>query len=270
MFDAHTHLQDSRLAPCRAVVLEAARRAGVSGLCCCATAPADWDAVAMLAGDPGPFALIRVVPAFGVHPWYAGMLPADWADGLDARLQAHPMAVVGECGLDGVRTEVPPEAQRAVLTRQLEIAAVRFRPVMLHGPRAWGALLAAFRPFVDRLPAAVAHSFGGSSDILRDWIAYGGYVSFSGILCNPAATRVRAAAAAAPADRLLVETDSPDLFPRGGMPCPGLPAPETPADPGPNHPANLAAVVAALAVIRRIPVDELAALTEANARRAIG
>jgi len=152
----------------------------------------------------------------------------------------------------------------------LEIAAARGRPVVLHGACAWGALLAAFRPFADRLPAPVAHSFGGSRDILRDWIARGGYVSFSGILCNPTATRVRAAAAAAPADRLLVETDSPDLFPRGGMPCPGLPAPATPADPGPNHPANLVAVIAALAAIRNIPVDELAALTEANARRSLG
>jgi TatD DNase family protein len=265
MFDAHTHIQDPRLAPCRAAALAAACRAGVSGLCCCATAPHDWDAVAALAHDH-PF----IIPAWGVHPWQASSLPEGWEDRLDALLHAHPAAAVGECGLDGIRAEPSPDIQREVLRRQLDRAASRSRPVVLHGACVWGALLAAVKPFAGRIPALVAHSFGGSRDILRDWLALGGFVSFSGTLCNPAATRVRAAAAATPVDRLLIETDSPDLFPLGGVPSPGLADPAAAADPGPNHPANLAVVLDALAAIRGVATDELAILTEANAHRAFG
>jgi TatD DNase family protein len=265
MFDAHTHIQDPRLAPCRAAALAAASRAGVSGLCCCATAPHDWDAVAALVCDRP-----LIIPAWGVHPWQAANLPAGWEGRLDALLHAHPAAAVGECGLDGIRAEPSPDIQRAVLRRQLELAVRRSRPVVLHGACVWGALLAAVKPFAGRIPALVAHSFGGSRDILRDWLALGGFVSFSGTLCNPAATRVRAAAAATPADRLLVETDSPDLFPHGGVPCPGLACPVDVADTGPNHPANLVVVLDALAAIRGVATDELAILTEANARRAFG
>ncbi len=265
MFDAHTHIQDPRLDPCRAAALAAACRAGLSGLCCCATAPHDWDAVAALVCDRP-----LIIPAWGVHPWQASNLPEGWEDRLDALLHAHPAAAVGECGLDGIRAEPSPDLQRAVLRRQLELAAARGRPVVLHGARAWGALIAAVKPFAGRIPALVAHSFGGSRDMLRDWLALGGFVSFSGTLCNPAAVRVRAAAAATPADRLLVETDCPDLFPRGGVPCPGLAAPADAADTGPNHPANLAVVLDALAAIRGVTTDALAGLTEGNARRAFG
>jgi TatD DNase family protein len=265
MFDAHTHIQDPRLAPCRAAALAAASRAGVSGLCCCATAPHDWDAVASLVSD-----CPLIIPAWGVHPWQASSLPEGWEDRLDALLHAHPAAAVGECGLDGIRAEPSPDIQREVLRRQLDRAASRSRPVVLHGACVWGALLAAVKPFADRIPALVAHSFGGSRDILRDWLALGGFVSFSGTLCNLAATRVRAAAAATPADRLLIETDSPDLFPLGGVPCPGLADPAAAADTGPNHPANLSVVLHALAELRGVATDELAILTEANAHRAFG
>ena len=267
MFDAHAHLQDPRLAACRDAALAAAARAGVAGICCCATAPADWEAVAALTRTPPADVPLLLVPAFGLHPWYAAAPAAAWADALDARLLAQPRAAVGECGLDGVRRDVPPERQREALRCQLEAAARHGRPVVLHGARAWGPLLDAVRPFAGRLPAFVAHSFGGSREILRAWLALGGFVSFSGILCNPAAARARAAAAATPDDRLLVETDAPDLFPAGGFPCPGYAATDARA-PEPNHPANLPLVLAALAEIRHTPLDTLAALTDANARRA--
>ncbi len=299
MFDAHTHIQDLRLAPCLAATLAAAYRAGVESLCCCAISPDDWDVVAALesascqpgtasdglrtrapcaepdAAIPGcPTAIRRerarthgmpvIVSAFGVHPWYAAHLPRDWEGAIEARLLAHPAALVGECGLDGIRADTPPELQRTVLQRHLACAAACGRPVVLHGARAWGALLETVRPFVGRVPALIAHSFGGSYDILRAWLGFGGFVSFSGTLCNPAASRVRAAAAATPSDRLLIETDCPDLFPQGGLPCPGCPVPTDPADKGPNHPANLAVVLAALAALRKTPADELDALTKIN------
>lgn len=279
MFDAHIHLQDSRLDACRAAVMDAAVAAGVQGACCCGTAPDDWAAVAQLgvrsgergAGSVGnensafriPLSEFVILPAFGVHPWFVADLPPEWLGMLEQYLAAHPAAPVGEIGLDGLRPQIPRDRQRQVLDAQLELAARLGRPVVLHGARAWGELLAALKPFASRLPGFVVHGFSSSADLLREVVALGGAVSFAGSVCQPQAARVRAAAAAAPADRLLVETDTPDIFPLGGV--------SALADaPRLNQPANLALVIAAVAGVRGAPPGEIAALTAANARRVLG
>ncbi len=261
MFDAHAHLQDARLA---AVLDDVVRRAeALSGVCCCGTSPEDWAALERLAGGVLPFAL---VPAFGVHPWWAGGLPAEWVGQLEDALARHPGAAVGEVGLDGVRDTVPAAAQEAVLTAQLELAARLGRPVVLHGARAWERLAEVLAPFSGRLPAFVLHGFGGSSEALRRLLALGGRVSFAGTVCAPRAARARAAAAAVPEDRLLVETDSPDLFPVGGLPAGGALAAGAPL----NQPANLSLVLEEVARLRACPAEALADLTERNARQAFG
>jgi TatD DNase family protein len=261
MYDAHVHLQDARLGACRGAVIEAAVTAGVTGACCCGTSPDDWAAVAALAADLRPpssdFALRT---AFGVHPWYVAHLPQDWPETLEAALDAHAAAPVGEIGMDGLRPDVPRDLQRRVFERQLELAARLGRPVVLHGARAWDELVAALRPFAPRLPGFVAHAFAGAAETLRHIIALGGYVSFAGSVCSLRAARVRAAAVAAPADRLLVETDTPDIFPPGGVSASGV-------DARLNQPANLTLVIAAVADVRQASRAEIAALTAANARR---
>lgn len=290
MYDAHFHLQDARFDACRDAVLAAAVAAGVRGGCCCGCEPGDWEAVAALAeqsrlrrSDVGgstpdvrhaPFSLL---PAFGVHPWHAGGLPADWLAWLEAVLLRHPEAPVGEIGIDGLRAEPPREAQRLVCIRQLELAVRLHRPVVLHGARAWGELVAVVKPFAPRLPGFVAHAFAGSLETLRELAALGGCVSFAGSVCNPAARRVRAAAAAAPAERLLLETDAPDMRPEGTSTAAGAQRPEDAHRQGwaavpseLNQPANLGYVARAVAATRGMEADEVAARTEANARRVYG
>lgn len=272
MFDAHLHLQDPRFDLCRERVIADAVSAGVQACCCCGCEPTDWPAVAALAAPAEAFRVqcsvsgehcpaFAILPAFGVHPWYAGNLPADWLERLERLLLAHPLAPVGEIGLDGIRAHPPREIQAQVLTAQLALACRLQRPVVLHGARAWGALLEALRPFAPRLRGAVLHAFGGSADVLREALALGCRVSFAGPVCDPAATRVRAAAAATPADRLLIETDAPDMLPIGGEP----------AEAGAlNQPSNLPRIAAAMAKLRGVASDRIDALTDANARRIYG
>ena len=220
MYDAHLHLQDERFDCCRDAVFAAAVAAGVEGACCCGSAPGDWMAVGQLAdpraetGGQMSKKCFSILPAFGVHPWYAGNLPTDWLTQLEGFLVSRPESPVGEIGIDGLRDDPPREVQRQVLIAQLTLAIRLQRPVVLHGARAWGDLLTMLKPFAPQLPGFVAHAFGGSDDILREVVAMGGYASFAGMVCNPAAKRVRAAAAIAPAERLLIETDAPDMKPR--------------------------------------------------------
>ncbi len=263
LFDAHLHLQDARLDAYRAAVLSAAVGAGVTGGCCCGSAPDDWEAVLTLAAQHEANSDWRVLPALGVHPWYVERLPDSWLADLEARLTASPDAPVGEVGLDGLRRDVPRDLQVRVLAVQLELAVRLSRPVVLHGARVWGDLAAALRPYAAKLPGFVAHGFGGSPDVLRELLAMGGYISFAGSVCNPAAVHVRAAAALVPVDRLLIETDAPDIFPPGGVS-------PSPTDLRLNQPANLRLVLAAVAELRRQPPEDVAASTTANARRVYG
>lgn len=259
MFDAHAHLQDIRLRTAHDAWVEAAAHAQVTGVCSCGTHPADWQETAALAQHALPFIL---VPGFGVHPWYVQDLPADWPEQLEHFFDHHPSALVGEIGLDGIRDTIPAELQEDILRRQLAFAARIHRPVVLHGARAWGRLVEVLKPYAHDIPGFVAHSFGGSADILKAMLKMGGYISFSGTVCNPNATKVRSAAQETPASQLLVETDAPDLFPLGGTSIGN-----DPSNKPVNHPANLPFILREVAALRGIPPEELSDLTGANARR---
>jgi TatD DNase family protein len=263
MFDAHTHLQDTRLKGCREAVLRAAAAAGVSGLCTCGASPDDWNGVALLASDAASPVVIH--PAFGVHPWFCGDLPPDWLERLDACLLAHPGAAVGEIGIDGLRRAADPLLQRRVFTAQLELAIQRGRTVVVHGARCWGALAELLQPCAARLPGLVLHAFSASEPLVKTFLGLGATFSLVGSLCNPNARRVHAAAAAIPLDRLLIETDTPDILPFGGDAIA-----EPASSPDLNQPANLPLVARALARIKGIDEAEIGALTERNARRVYG
>jgi TatD DNase family protein len=108
----------------------------------------------------------------------------------------------------------------------------------------------------------VAHGFGGSAEILKQMLDMGGYVSFAGSVCNPRAEKIRAAAREIPDSQILIETDTPDLFPAGGRPA------AIGADGKPlNQPANLVRVLREVAALRGVSPEALSDLTGANARR---
>ncbi len=259
MFDAHVHLQDPRLGHILGEVIQAAAKSGVTALCCCATAPDDWEPVQILAEAELPFAL---VPAFGVHPWHVQNLPPDWRETLIARLEHIPIAAVGEIGMDGLRREISPEVQERVFVAQLDIAIQMARPVVLHGARAWGRLLDLLRPRVKSLPGFILHSFSGSAEILRQALDLGGYLSFAGTVCNPKATKVRTAASLTPESAILIESDTPDIFPTGG-----IAAGSDQAGRPLNQPANLVNVLNEVATLRGITPEHLADVTAVNACR---
>jgi len=259
MFDAHAHLQDMRLRMAHDAWVEAAARAQITGVCSCGTRPDDWQETAAIARQPLPFI---IVPGFGVHPWYVQSLPNDWQETLERFFDQHSTAVVGEIGLDGIRDEIPAELQETVFRWQLDFAARHHRPVVLHGARAWGRLVEVLKPYAKQIPGLVAHSFGGSPDILKELLKMGGYVSFAGTVCNTNATKVRIAAKETPASHILVETDAPDLFPLGGTSI-GNDETHKPV----NHPANLPLILCEIAALRGMTPEELSDITGANARR---
>lgn len=254
LFDAHNHLQDGRFSGDLAAVLCRARGLGVTHHACCGTHPADWPAVESLAsGDR------RIVPAFGLHPWYLEQRTADWLDRLEVFLKRNPGAGVGEIGLDHALITRDDEVQAAAATSQLALARRFDRPASIHCRRAWAALLQVLDETGPRSAGFVVHAYSGSPDFIALLCARGGFISFSGSLTHSRNRRARACCVAVPDDRLLIETDAPDMMPSiAGQP---------PAFKARNEPGNLEFVLEAVARCREQSVSRIAELTTRNARR---
>ena len=255
--DAHNHLHDPRLGDPGPLVA-AMKLAGVTRCVVNATREADWPAVENLATTYQDF----VVPAFGIHPWHAHTAGAGWQDKLRAMLEKHPQALIGECGLDQWITEPPLEIQRPVFTDQLRLARELDRPLTIHCLKAWGAL---FDCFAEAPPPSrfLMHSFGGSIETARRLIPLGAFFSFSGHFLQPRKSAVLEIFRQLPRDRILLETDAPDMLPPEEIISHPLPENH-------NHPANLPAIGEGLAAALGMFAEVVAQLTSSNVRRFFG
>ena len=255
--DSHNHLQDPRLGE-PGPVIAAMKQSGVTHCVVNATRESDWAAVEALATSEPDF----ISPAFGIHPWQAHTAESGWQQRLARILEKHPSASIGECGLDQWVAEPALEIQRPVFIDQLRIAREMDRTVTIHCLKAWGAL---FDCFAETPPPSrfLMHSFGGSIEIARRLIPLGAYFSFSGHFLHPRKSAVLDVFRQLPHDRILLETDAPDMLP-----------PEEilthPLAGNLNHPANLPAIGDALAEALAMTPDSLAQLTRENASRCFG
>ena len=255
--DAHNHLQDPRLGD-PGPVIAAMKLAGVTRCVVNATREADWPAVENLAAAYPDL----VVPAFGIHPWHAHTAGAGWQEKLRAMLEKHPHASIGECGLDQWVTEPPLAIQRPVFIDQLRLAREIDSPLSIHCLKAWGAL---FDCFAEAPPPSrfLMHSFGGSIETARRLIPLGAFFSFSGHFLQPRKSAVLEVFRQLPRERILLESDAPDMLPPEEFVRHPLPENH-------NHPANLPAIGQAFAAALGMESEELAALTSDNARGCFG
>jgi TatD DNase family protein len=246
VIDSHAHLAMFP-EPERDAALERAAEAGVQVVLVPATGREDLDVVAELAGlHEG-----RVFAAVGFHPHEATKCDAAWKRRVERLLEAPGVVAVGEIGLDYHYDFSPREDQLQVLAWQLGLAAERGLPVVLHHREAWQDFLAA----IDGVPGVrgVAHSFTEGEAGVAEVARRGLFVGISGMVTFPRGDNVREAAAAVPAGRLLVETDSPYLAPvphRGKR----------------NEPAYVRLVAAEVARVRKVELAALEAETDAAFR----
>ncbi len=239
LYDAHNHLHDARLRKLeRAALLRQLDAAGVQAAGVNGTEPGDWQAVADCRAEAKEvLGRAFVVASYGLHPWKVAEAKGDWLADLEQRLRDDPAAGVGEVGLDGWIEGADIEAQEAVLRPQVELAAELNRAVTFHCLHAW-------QPFMKfladaRLPERgfLVHSPGASPEIIEQIAQKGGYCSVSGYFLAPQRKQYQRAMQAIPADRLLIETDAPDMLPPEATREHTLDDPST--GEALNHPANL-------------------------------
>ncbi len=262
MIDCHLHLQDPLLAPKVDEIFAVTRPLGITRMVVSGTRPGDWDAVEALAS-----AHSEILPQFGLHPWRIDQAEADWLGSLENRLRSWPEAGVGEIGLDRWIKGSDFARQKEVFSAQLELARRLRRPATVHCLRAWGGLLEA----IDRTPTQTGlllHSYGGPAELVPAFVGRGCYFSLSGYFFREGKEAKLAVFDSVPTDRILLETDAPDMGPPPEMRRYRIRAgrrsfAEIPGDE-PNHPANLAAVYEAFATRKGIGLGEAVALTERN------
>lgn len=243
MTDTHAHL-DGCDEP--AAVIERALAAGVTRIVTIGTGiESSRTALALADEYEGVYA------ALGVDPHRAATPDAEKLDEL-RELLGHPKAVaVGETGLDNVRQFATPAEQRRLFDAELALADELGLPVVIHSREAAADTAAALSSFPGTV---ILHCFS-SPDLLAPALERGYYVSFAGNATYPKAPELRDAAAAVPAGRILVETDSPYLSPQ-------------PVRGHRNEPAHLIHTIATLADVRNEEPEMLATRTHANATAA--
>jgi TatD DNase family protein len=218
-----------------------------------------------------------VLPSFGVHPWDAKGRSRNWLDTLQRRLDATPAAGIGEIGidrwiLDGVRPGDPRipaggaaslAEQEEVFLAQLALAAERRLPATIHCLQAWGRLL----ELLTQAPALPAngfllHAYSGPADLVAAFARLGARFSFNGRFLAPERSAKLAPFRVVPADRLLVETDAPAMFPPPEFNAAPLPA--APDGTPVHHPASVALVIEPLAQLRNTTPESLTSLLHSN------
>ncbi len=250
LFDTHTHLDQDEFADDRHEVLHRAREAGVERILVVGiTASSSEVAVALAERHPGVFA------AVGIHPNYAAQAqPDDWQR--VCRLVDHPRVVaLGETGLDRHWDFTPFELQQEYFRRHVELARQTGLPLVVHSRDCDQEMQSFLAQELARGPfAAVMHSFCSPWEVAQQYLAWGFYLGFAGMVTFKRNDALRAVAAQVPEDRLLVETDSPYLAP-------------VPKRGKRNEPAWVVHTAECLAQVRKLPLEHLARLTTENALR---
>jgi TatD DNase family protein len=198
----------------------------------------------------------------GVHPHHA----IDYSDDTDRllrELSAHDEVVaVGETGLDYFRDFSPRDVQREVFRRQLDIGVECGKPLFLHMRDAHDDFFAILREYRAQLSDVVVHCFTGSREELAEYLELDCHIGITGWICDERrGTHMKEYLSDIPADRLMVETDSPYLKPRNLRPR---------VKTHRNEPQWLPWIVGTLAAARGEHPAQLAENTTANARRFFG
>lgn len=247
--DTHCHLDHPSLASRRSTVLSEARRAEIGKFIIPGVDPEGWGVIAELANRE-----VGIFPSFGLHPMLASRYREGLLDAIEHYSCSACGVAIGEIGLDYTVSGVSREDQVAALRGQLRLAVRMGLPVLLHCRRAFQDLLRIVREERVREVGGVMHAFSGSPETAGDFIREGLRISIAGTITYRNAVKPPEVAARIPLDHLVLETDAPDMTPE-------------PFRGRENEPAFLRATAEKLAEIKRISLEEVAAVTTANAER---
>jgi TatD DNase family protein len=249
--DTHCHLDLQYWPEGYEAVLDRARAAGVHGFVAIGvgeTLEAARHVVAIAEEVPDVWASV------GLHPHDARVFTPELLAELEALLDKPRVVALGEIGLDYHYMNSPREQQVEVFRALIDVAVAKKLPIVVHTREAAEETLAILEETRAREVGGIIHCFSEDVPFARRALDLGFDLSFSGIVTFKNAKGVHEAAAFAPADRILVETDSPYLapVPLRGKKC---------------EPAHVVHTAKRVAELRGVTYEALAEQTTANATR---
>lgn len=250
LFDTHSHLDQEEFNLDRDEVVARAEAAGVATMLAVGVTGESSEKVVALAER-----YASIYAAVGVHPNYVAQIAAsDWDRVL--ALVNHPRVVgLGETGLDQYRDYAPLPLQQEYFDRHLRLSQQTHLPFIVHVRSSENEVMAMLREARQRGPiTGVMHSFTGTQEMAAECVELGMYISFAGMVTFKKSQDLRDVAATIPADRILVETDSPYLSPQ-------------PLRGKRNEPSHIVHTAAVLAEVRGQRVEDFSAQATANAQR---
>ena len=269
LIDSHAHLDNARYADDRAAMLTRAFEAGVGTVLAIGIGEhaSGMDGALAICREFNPQSaqgakFPRLYASAGVYPHNTTEIDAGVLAKLDGLLGEPEVIACGEIGLDYYHEGAPHGVQREGLIQQLEIAAARRRPILIHcrpagdgadGNRdAWDDLFLVLEEHWRTTGlGGVMHCFGAGWEQARRSLDLGFLISFAGNLTYAKAQPLRDVAARVPLDGILVETDAPWLAPvpdRGKR----------------NEPAFVTRTAQVLAGLLAVSDEELAVATTKN------
>jgi TatD DNase family protein len=251
--DSHAHVNSEDFDTDREDVLALAHASGVANICNIFVGIEEYTR-----GRHYFDAHPEVFFALGIHPCDGQQYSPEAARLMqEAFARDERLKAVGEIGLDFFWKDCPKEIQYAALTAQLALARAVERPVIIHCRDAAEECLMLLESQGFAGYPLLWHCFGGDSAMAERILNNGWHISIPGPVTYPANTAVREAVKIIPADRLLLETDSPYL---AAMPWRGKT----------NQPAYTVFTAACVAELRAVPLQELWQQCGDNARRFFG
>jgi TatD DNase family protein len=253
-FDTHAHLDDEAFNANRSEIVRRAHEAGVTAILAVGvTASSSEQCIALAEQFDGVYA------AVGIQPNYCAQTgEGDW-DRI-TQIALHPrVAAIGETGLDRYWDYTPFDVQQDYFDRHLRLSQALDKAFIVHMRDCGDDIVTMLEAARSRGPLrGVMHSFTGDEALARRCLDLGLYISFAGMVTFKKSEDLRHVAAVIPADRILIETDSPYL------------SPDPLRGKHPNEPARLVHTAACIAKVRGVRIDEFGWQTSANARKLFG
>jgi TatD DNase family protein len=244
LVDSHCHLDFPDFTTERDAVVDRARAAGVETMLTIGTRLDEFEGVRTIAETYD-----GIWCSVGVHPHEAKDY-ADLSGGQLIALAEHPKVVgIGETGLDFHYNLSPRDVQERVFRAHIEASRETGLPLIIHAREADAEIARILNE--ERPPPGVLHCFSSGRVLAEAALALGFYISISGIVTFRNAEELRTIVHELPLERLLVETDSPYLAP---VPYRGKR----------NEPAFVAATATAVAALKGLELEQLAAATSTN------